>query len=88
VQGSTHGRFGTIQIVASLMLVIGFALLIGFRPNASFGDWLLTIGLLVALTFAFTRFAVALGLISKTPEGASNIVLPLSFVLPFLSSTC
>jgi ABC-2 type transport system permease protein len=76
-----------LQILASLALVIGFALLIGFRPNASFGEWLLVIGLLVALTFAFTWFAVALGLVSKTPEGASNIVLPLNLVLPFLSTT-
>jgi len=82
-----HVLGSVLQILASLVLVVGFALLIGFRPNASFGDWLLTIGLLVALTIAFTWFAVALGLVSKTPEGASNIVLPISLVLPFLSTT-
>ncbi|HEY4569434.1 MAG TPA: ABC transporter permease [Kribbella sp.] len=76
-----------LQILASLALVLGFALLIGFRPNASFGDWLLVVGLLVALTVAFTWLAVALGLVSKTPEGASNIVLPLNLLFPFLSTT-
>ncbi|WP_020386662.1 ABC transporter permease [Kribbella catacumbae] len=82
-----HVIGATILTVISLVLVVGFAILIGFRPNASVGDWLLASGLLVALTVAFTWFAVALGLTSKTPEGASNIVLPISFVLPFLSNT-
>jgi ABC-2 type transport system permease protein len=67
--------------------VVGFAILIGFRPNASLGDWLLASGLLVALTVALTWFAIALGLTSKTAEGASNIVLPISLLLPFLSNT-
>jgi ABC-2 type transport system permease protein len=83
--GSVIGS--VIQTMISVGLVIGIALLIGFRPNAGFGDWVLVIALLAALTIAMTWFAVALGLMSKTPEGASNVVLPLSFVLPFLSST-
>ena len=37
------------------------------------------------LTFALTWLTVALGLISKTAEEASNICLPISF-LPFISS--
>ena len=41
----------------------------------------------MALTFALTWFAIALGLKSKTAEGASNIVLPISLLLPFLSNT-
>jgi ABC-2 type transport system permease protein len=83
--GSVIGS--VIQTMVSVGLVIGIALLIGFRPTAGFGDWVLVIALLAALTIAMTWFAVALGLMSKTPEGASNVVLPLSFVLPFLSST-
>jgi ABC-2 type transport system permease protein len=82
-----HVIGATILTVVSLVLVVAFAILLGFRPNASFTDWLLASGLLIALTIAFTWFGVALGLTSKTPEGASNIVLPISFVLPFLSTT-
>ncbi|GAA1564040.1 ABC transporter permease [Kribbella sancticallisti] len=82
-----HVIGASILTIVSLVAVVGFALLLGFRPNASFGDWLLASGLLVALTVAFTWFAVALGLTSKTPEGASNVVLPISFLLPFLSTT-
>jgi ABC-2 type transport system permease protein len=82
-----HVLGNVILTVVSLVLVVGFAMLIGFRPNASLGDWLLAIGLLVGLTVALTWFAIALGLTSKTPEGASNIVLPISLLLPFLSNT-
>ena len=83
--GSVIGS--VIQTMISLGLVIGFGLLIGFRSSAGVGDWILAIALLTGLSVAMTWFAVALGLMSKTPEGASNVVLPLSFVLPFLSST-
>ncbi|MFI6679727.1 ABC transporter permease [Kribbella sp. NPDC050470] len=82
-----HVLGNVILTIVSLVLVVGFAVLIGFRPNASFGEWLLAGGLLVALTISLTWFAVALGLTSKTPEGASNIVLPISLLLPFLSNT-
>jgi ABC-2 type transport system permease protein len=82
-----HVLGNTILTMVSLVLVVGFAILLGFRPNASFGDWLLAGGLLVALTVALTWFAIALGLTSKTAEGASNVVLPISLLLPFLSNT-
>jgi ABC-2 type transport system permease protein len=82
-----HVLGNVILTIVSLVLVIGFAVLIGFRPNASFGDWLLAAGLLIAVTIALTWFAIALGLTSKTPEGASNIVLPIALLLPFLSNT-
>jgi ABC-2 type transport system permease protein len=71
----------------SLVLVVGFAILLGFRPNAGVADWLLAALLLIALTIGLTWFAIALGLTSKTPEAASNIVLPISLLLPFLSNT-
>ncbi|MFC5261758.1 ABC transporter permease [Kribbella qitaiheensis] len=82
-----HVLGNVIVTTVSLALVVGFAILLGFRPNASLGDWLLASGLLIALTFALTWFAIALGLKSKTAEGASNIVLPISLLLPFLSTT-
>jgi ABC-2 type transport system permease protein len=82
-----HVLGNTIVTMVSLVLVVGFAVLLGFRPNASVGDWLLVTGLLIALTVALTWFAIALGLTSKTAEGASNVVLPISLLLPFLSNT-
>ena len=82
-----HVLGNVILTTVSLVLVVGFAVLIGFRPNASVVDWVLAAGLLIALTVALTWFAIALGLTSKTAEGASNIVLPISLLLPFLSNT-
>jgi ABC-2 type transport system permease protein len=82
-----HVLGNVVLTTISLAFVIGFAILIGFRPDASLVDWLLAAGLLILVTIALTWFAIALGLISKTAEGASNIVLPISFVLPFLSNT-
>jgi ABC-2 type transport system permease protein len=74
-----------IQALISMVVLIGVALLIGFRPTASAVDWLLTAGLLALTTFALIWLSVALGLVSKTVEGASNLPQPLLF-LPFLGS--
>ena len=82
-----HVLGNVLVTIVSLALVVGFAVLIGFRPNASVGDWLFASLLLIGLTVGLTWFAIALGLTSKTPEGASNVVLPISLLLPFLSNT-
>ena len=74
-----------IQTMFSLTIVIGVALLIGFRPNASPVEWIAAIGVLGMLTFALTWLTVALGMTSKTVEAASNLPMPLVF-LPFLGS--
>jgi ABC-2 type transport system permease protein len=75
-----------IQTMISIALIVGLALLMGFRPTAGFLDWLAALGIIVLLTFAVTWLAVALGALSKNPEGASNLAFPLAF-LPFISST-
>jgi len=69
----------------ALAAVIGVALLVGFRPTASPLGWLLTAGFLVAVTFGLVWLCVALGMVSKTVESASNTPMPL-ILLPFLSS--
>lgn len=75
-----------IQTVISTALVIGVAMLMGFRPTAGFTRWLAAAGLLVLLIFALTWLAVAIGLVSKTPESASNTPMLIQF-LPFIGST-
>ncbi|WP_433262889.1 ABC transporter permease [Actinosynnema sp. CS-041913] len=74
-----------IRTVASLTLVVAVALLIGFRPQASFSEWLLAIAVLLMLTLALTWLAVAGGLAASKPEGANGFALPFQF-LPFISS--
>jgi ABC-2 type transport system permease protein len=74
-----------IQAMLGIAVVIGVALLVGFQPSASVGDWLATAGLLALMAFALIWLSVALGQASKTVEAASNVGLPL-VLLPFLGS--
>ncbi|MEU7003831.1 ABC transporter permease [Nonomuraea sp. NPDC046570] len=74
-----------LQTVFSMVVVVGVALLIGFRSPADLTGWLAAGGVLLAVSLAFTWFSVALGLIAGTVEIASNLPLPL-MLLPMLGS--
>ena len=66
--------------------VIGVALAIGFRPTPSPLAWLAVDRASLAMTsFALTWLSVALGLVAKTVEAASNLPMFL-MLLPFLGS--
>ncbi|MGW1342690.1 ABC transporter permease [Kribbella sp. NPDC002412] len=69
----------------SLVIVVGVALLLGFRSGAGLPAWLGVTGLLLLFTLALTWLAVIPGLTAKTMDGASAFSYPLLF-LPFLSS--
>ena len=73
------------QILIALAAVLGVALAIGFRPNATAVEWLAVLGVLLAIAFALTWFAVALGMVADSVETASNTPMILS-LLPFLGS--
>lgn len=80
-----HVIGAVIQTAFTLAVVLGVALLIGFSPTAGFGDWLAVIGMLLLLTLALTWMSVALGLVAKSVETASNT--PMIFtLLPFIGS--
>ncbi|MEV4688260.1 ABC transporter permease [Microbacterium sp. LWH3-1.2] len=80
-----HVLTSLVSILVSLALVIGVALLMGFRTGASFAAWMGVIGMLVLFTLALTWLAVIPGLTAKTVDGASAFSYPLIF-LPFISS--
>jgi ABC-2 type transport system permease protein len=80
-----HVLGALIQTVLSVAVVVGVALLIGFRPSANPVEWVAAVGVLAMLTYALTWLCVALGLVAKTVESASNLPMPLVF-LPFLGS--
>lgn len=71
--------------LVSLAVVVGVALLIGFRSSADVLGWLAVIGILALFTLALTWLAVIPGLTAKSVDGASAFSYPLIF-LPFLSS--
>lgn len=81
--GHVLGSF--IQTMISLALVVGVAVLLGFRPTAGPAEWVAVIGLLALLTVALTWLSVAIGLLARTPESASNMPT-LLVLLPFFGS--
>jgi ABC-2 type transport system permease protein len=74
-----------IQSMLGVGAIIGLAFLIGFRSAASPLAWLAAIGLLALTALALTWLTVALGLIAKSVETASNTPMFL-MLLPFLGS--
>jgi len=80
-----HVLGAVLRTVVSAALVVGVALLFGFRPAAGPGGWFATLGLVLLLAFALTWLAVAVGLAAKNAEGANLFILFVQ-VLPFLSS--
>src|SRR5262249_56888115 len=65
--------------------VIGVALLLGFRPAAGPAAWIGAIGVLAMIGLALIWLCVALGMVTKSVEAASNVPMPL-MLLPFLGS--
>jgi ABC-2 type transport system permease protein len=80
-----HVLGSMIQAMLSLAAVIGVALLVGFRPTANPLEWVAAIGVLAMIAFALIWLSVALGLVTKSVETASNLPMPL-MLLPFLGS--
>ena len=80
-----HVLTSVVANLVSLVIVVGVALLIGFRSGASVGAWLAVVGIMTLFTLALTWLAVIPGLTAKSVDGASAFSYPLIF-LPFLSS--
>lgn len=80
-----HVLTSLVANVISLVVVVGIALLMGFRTGASVAAWLAVAGILVLFTLALTWIAVIPGLSAKSVDGASAFSYPLIF-LPFISS--
>ncbi len=80
-----HVLTSLVANLAAVAIVVGVALLLGFRTGANVLDWLAVTGIIVVFTLALTWLAVIAGLAAKTVDGASAFSYPLIF-LPFLSS--
>jgi ABC-2 type transport system permease protein len=74
-----------IRTAITLVLVLGVALLAGFRPDAGLTDWLLTAAFLALMIVGISWMAIGLGLGATKPEGANVATQPLQFG-PFVSS--
>lgn len=80
-----HVLTSLVANLVSLAIVVGVALVLGFRSPAGVLAWLAVIGILMLFTLALTWIAVIAGLSAKTVDGASAFSYPLIF-LPFISS--
>jgi ABC-2 type transport system permease protein len=80
-----HVLASMVQTLASLVVVVGVAVALGFRPVADPVAWLAAAGMLALFTLALIWLATALGLAAKSVETASNTPMFLT-LLPFLGS--
>jgi len=70
-------------ISTTVMLLAG--LLFGFRPTASFTEWLMIAGILVLFTLAFSWLSAIMGVLAKSVEGVQWMSFLFVFPLTFAS---
>jgi ABC-2 type transport system permease protein len=80
-----HVIGSVIQTALALVVVMGVALLIGFRPTTGPLAWVAAAGLLALTSLALTWLSVALGMSTRSVETASNLPMFLMLLL-FLGS--
>lgn len=80
-----HVVASVLRNLVSTAIVIGVAVLIGYRAQAALGGWFAALGVLVLFIIALSYLSAAIGLIAKTPEAAGAWGFVVLF-LPYLSS--
>src|SRR5215216_3139480 len=80
-----HVGTSLVASLISVVVVVGVALLMGFRSGAGPLAWLAVAGILIVFTLALTWLAVIAGLSANSVDGAGAFSYPLIF-LPFISS--
>jgi ABC-2 type transport system permease protein len=80
-----HVLTSLVASLVSLVVVVGVALVMGFRSGAGVAAWLAVAAILVLFTLALTWLAVIAGLSATSVDGAGAFSYPLIF-LPFISS--
>jgi ABC-2 type transport system permease protein len=80
-----HVFTSVLANLISLVIVVGVALLMGFRTTAGVPAWTAAAGILLLFTLTLTWIAVIAGLSASSVEGAGAFAYPLIF-LPFISS--
>lgn len=80
-----HALSAVVRNIITTSLLIGLALLIGFRPTAGITQWFAVIGILLLFMLAITWISIIFGLIAGSAESASSFAV-VTIVLPYLSS--
>ncbi len=76
-----------VRNTMSAIIMVLVAFVIGFRPVATLGEWLIIWGVLLLFTFAFSWLSAVIGLLAKSVEAVQWIGFVLVFPLTFASST-
>lgn len=81
-----HIAADLVRNVISGLIIIAVGFLVGFRPNASFIEWVLVFGLAMLFTLAISWMSAILGLVVKSLEAAQWVGFVVIFPLTFVSS--
>ncbi|MEU4649464.1 ABC transporter permease [Nocardia fluminea] len=80
-----HVTESVIRNLITSAIVIGVAVVLGFRPTTDPLRWLGVFGVLAMFVFALSWLAAALGLLAPNPEAANGFTFVFMF-LPYVSS--
>lgn len=72
--------------IISSIIMLGAGFLVGFRPNADLGEWLLVLALLLVFTFSVSWLSAIMGLLAKSVEAVQWLTFLFIFPLTFASS--
>lgn len=81
-----HVLSDLVRNVISAVITLIVSFLVGFRPTAGVGEWLLVIALSVIFTLAISWLSAILGLMVKTLEAVQWVGFVVIFPLTFASS--
>ena len=81
-----HTTADLVRNAVSMLIMIGVALLVGFRPTANFAEWVMAVGILLLFTWAVSWLSAVLGLVSKSIEAVQWFSFVAIFPLTFASS--
>ncbi len=80
-----HVTASAARNLVSVVVVLIVAVLLGFRPSAGAGDWLVAGAIVFAFILAVSWLSAALGLLARTPDAAQGVSFVIMF-LPYASS--
>jgi len=81
-----HTTADLVRNLISSVIMVAVAFAVGFRPNASFLDWLGVVGILMLFTYALSWMSAILGLMAKSIEAVQWFGFIFVFPLTFASS--
>lgn len=81
-----HVTADLVRNTLSGVILLAFSFLIGFRPTATFTEWILVFVLLLLFTFAISWLSAIVGLIVKSMEAAQWLTFMFVMPLTFISS--